>query len=68
MHPPLRYVVPPLFVLLGLLAISILEGRHAKAKRERPHEHPHDSARHTMAASVMAGALIVAFIAAFILP
>jgi hypothetical protein len=67
-HHPLRYVVPPLIIAAGILAIYLPMRRHAIAQRHRPHDNPHKPVSHVTAAGVLAGALIVAFIAAFILP
>ncbi len=68
MHHPLRYVVPPLIVVLAIAAIYVPLHRHAAAVRERPHETHRRPVTHVTAAGIVAGALIVAFIAAFILP
>jgi hypothetical protein len=65
---PLRYLIPPLVVVLAVLAAYLPMHRHAVAKRERPHEHRRDPISHATAASIVAAALIVAFISAFILP
>ena len=68
MHHPLRFIVPPLVVVLGVLVVYLPLRRHAVAVRENPHHNPQRPITDTRAASVVAGALIVAFIAAFILP
>ncbi len=68
MQHPLRYIIPPLLVLLAVLWLYLRHRRHAIAEREHPHHNPHKPVTHVTAASVLAGALIVAFIAAFILP
>ena len=68
MHHPLRYIVPPLIVVVAVAAIYVPMHRHAVAVRERPLEMHRKPIHHVTAASVVAGALIVAFIAAFILP
>jgi len=67
-HHPLRYIVPPLIVVLAAVAVYLPLHRHSAAVRERPHETHHRPMHHVTAAGIVASALIVAFIAAFILP
>jgi hypothetical protein len=67
-HHLLRYVVPPLIVLIAAAAVYIPLQRHATAVRTDPHHHVKKPISHPTAAGVVAAALIVAFIAAFILP
>jgi multisubunit Na+/H+ antiporter MnhB subunit len=57
-HHWLRYVVPPLIVVLAVVL----------ALRARPHKIHRKPVHHVRAAAVIAVALIVAFVAAFILP
>ncbi|MGC2634482.1 MAG: hypothetical protein WA215_09760 [Candidatus Cybelea sp.] len=68
MHHPLKYIVPPLVVLIAIAAVYIPLHRHEKAVRENPHHHVRKPITHVTAAGVVAVGLIVAFVAAFILP
>ncbi len=68
MHHPLRYIIPPLIVIVAIAAVYIPMHRHKVAVRENPHHHTHKPVNHITAAGVVAAGLIVAFIAAFILP
>jgi multisubunit Na+/H+ antiporter MnhB subunit len=65
---PLRYIIPPLIVLIAIAAVYIPMHRHKEAVRKDPHHHIHKPVSHITAAGVVAVGLIVAFIAAFILP
>ncbi|MGC1380280.1 MAG: hypothetical protein WA814_04570 [Candidatus Baltobacteraceae bacterium] len=67
-HHPLRFIVPPLVIFLGWLAVYIPWTRHKKGERERPEHNPHKPLSRNIASSVIAITLIVAFISAFILP
>lgn len=68
MHHPLRYLVPPLIVIVAILVVYLPLRRHAIGVRENPHHHVHKPVSHVTAAGVVAAGLIVAFIAAFMLP
>lgn len=68
MHHPLRWIVPPLIVLIAIAAVYIPLHRHAAAVRKNPHHHVRKPYSHNTAAAIVAVALIVAFIGAFILP
>lgn len=68
MHHPLRFLIPPLIVVLAIAAVYIPLHRHAVAVRTNPHHHVRKPYGHTTAYAIVAGALIVAFIGAFILP
>jgi hypothetical protein len=67
-HHPLRWIIPPLIVLAGIIWIYLPWRRHHIAQRERPHNNPHKPVSRNWAGSVLAVTLIVAFISAFILP
>lgn len=67
MNHPLRFIIPPLVVLIALTVYIPLR-QHEIALRKNPHHHPHPPYSHTVARGVVAAGLIVAFIAAFILP
>ncbi|HEV3092742.1 MAG TPA: hypothetical protein VGX91_14970 [Candidatus Cybelea sp.] len=68
MDHPLRYIIPPLIVVIAIAAVYIPLHRHAAAVRANPHHHVRRPFSHITAAGVVACGLIVAFIAAFILP
>ena len=67
-HHPLRFIVPPLIVVLAVAAVYIPLHRHEVAVRTNPHHHARKPFSHSTAGAIVAGALIVAFVAAFILP
>jgi hypothetical protein len=67
-HHPLRWIIPPLIVLAGIIWVYLPWRRHRIAQRERPHTNPHKPVNRNWASSVLAVTLIVAFISAFILP
>ena len=54
MHHPLKYIVPPLVVLIAIAAVYIPLHRHEKAVRENPHHHVRKPITHVSAAGVVA--------------
>jgi hypothetical protein len=68
MHHPLRYIVPPLIVIIVAIAVYLPIRNHEAAVRRNPHHEHKRPYGHVTAAGFIAVALIIAFIAAFILP
>ncbi|HEY2476282.1 MAG TPA: hypothetical protein VGI19_15955 [Candidatus Cybelea sp.] len=68
MHHPLRFIIPPLIVLLAIAVVYVPRHRHEVAVRTNPHHNARKPINRATGRAILAGGLIVAFFSAFILP